>query len=386
MFSFRRHPLLPRNSSGHRARKSPRRQFGQSAFERLEAREVFSASPVADFVGPRENHAPVVASPIADVSVTALSPSTTISLSKVFSDPDIAAGQLGDKLTYSVRSNDNRELVSVSVSGDSMTLDFSPNDIKPGDLSLIQQPKSGVSHITVRATDSAGLFVEATFDVTVDPSKALAPPGIVETSAPVDKLYRDLLGRDADAAGRDFWAKEFGKLDGARHVAEGLIASDEHIEMKIKRTYQHYLGREADAQGLAFWREKVWKHLGGAESVFAGIAGSAEYLAKQGGTTTGLVNGMFKDLLGRSADEAGARFWGAKVEERHLPAWKVALEMTETDESSRHLIDGSYQEFLGRGATSRDSTEWTQRMHKGDKLREVELGILASSEYEARKA
>jgi VCBS repeat-containing protein len=84
----------------------------------------------------------------------------------VFDDVDISNGNV-DSLVYSLVSNTNSDLVSVSLTGGVMDLDFA-------------QDRAGTAEIVVRATDQAGLTVEDTLTILVnDP----APP------APVDDTY-----------------------------------------------------------------------------------------------------------------------------------------------------------------------------------------------------
>jgi len=59
-----------------------------------------------------------------------------------------------DRLTFSVVSNDNTGLVTTSVAGNNLTLEYAAG-------------QTGTANITVRATDLDGQFIETTFTVTV---------------------------------------------------------------------------------------------------------------------------------------------------------------------------------------------------------------------------
>jgi VCBS repeat-containing protein len=95
------------------------------------------------------NEPPLVASPIDDVTANENAPGDTIDLSSVFDDVDA-----GDTLTLTVTGNTNLTLLNASVLGTNLTLDY-----------LVGQ--SGTAEITIRATDSAGEFIENSFAVTV---------------------------------------------------------------------------------------------------------------------------------------------------------------------------------------------------------------------------
>ncbi|MCH8992068.1 MAG: tandem-95 repeat protein, partial [Acidobacteria bacterium] len=96
------------------------------------------------------NEAPTVANPIGDVTVSEDAADTLIVLTGVFADEDN-----GDSLTLSV-ANDQPSLLTASVVGGSLTLDYLPD-------------QNGTASVTVRATDGQGLFVEDVLVVSVTP-------------------------------------------------------------------------------------------------------------------------------------------------------------------------------------------------------------------------
>ena len=92
---------------------------------------------------------------IADVSVAEDAPDTVIDLFAAFADAEDADAAL----TYTVTTNTNPALfTSTAIDGvaGTLTLDYAAN-------------QSGMADITVRATDTGGLWVETTFTVTVNP-------------------------------------------------------------------------------------------------------------------------------------------------------------------------------------------------------------------------
>ena len=99
------------------------------------------------------NDAPVVSSPLPDVTVDEDALSATVDLSTAFTDAE------GDPLSYTVQSS-NPALVAATVEGAILTLDF-------------QAEQNGTATITVSAADEAGEYggVWATDDfvVTVNP-------------------------------------------------------------------------------------------------------------------------------------------------------------------------------------------------------------------------
>ena len=92
---------------------------------------------------------------IADVSVTEDAPNTVIDLFAAFADTEDADALL----TYTVTINTNPTLFTSTATdavAGTLTLDYAPS-------------ANGMADITVRATDTGGLWVESTFTVTVNP-------------------------------------------------------------------------------------------------------------------------------------------------------------------------------------------------------------------------
>ena len=113
---------------------------------------------------------PVVANPIGDVTVDEDAPNTTIDLTNVFNDVDNNPAQI----VKTVQANDNTTLVAATISGNTLTLDYQPN-------------QNGSAHITIRAT-SNGKTVDDQFTVnvsTIDDPPTVANP-IVDVSVNED--------------------------------------------------------------------------------------------------------------------------------------------------------------------------------------------------------
>jgi len=100
------------------------------------------------------NDAPAVAAEITDRTVDEDAESTTIDLSAVFTDVDIATN--GDDLTYTIIDNTDTSLISASINNRTLTLDYQENQF-------------GVRIMTIRATDQSNAWIEDTFIVSVKP-------------------------------------------------------------------------------------------------------------------------------------------------------------------------------------------------------------------------
>jgi len=110
-------------------------------------------SSTITITGTVTNHAPTVEAPIPDVTKDEDASDTVFSLYPHFQDTEDADNQL----TYTVANNTNSGLFSVvNIDGSgNVNLDYAPD-------------KDGEAFITIRATDTGGLWVEDTFHVTVN--------------------------------------------------------------------------------------------------------------------------------------------------------------------------------------------------------------------------
>ena len=111
------------------------------------------------------NRAPIVLLPIPNVTLTVGSGAAEVDLSNYFSDPD------GDQLLFAASPP---TIVTAAVSGNTMT---------------VSPVAAGTGVATVRAADPSGLFVEQTFNVTVDANSA------PEVSLPIDNMTLTVGGR-----------------------------------------------------------------------------------------------------------------------------------------------------------------------------------------------
>ncbi len=72
----------------------------------------------------------------------------------------------------------------------------------------------------------------------------------------VDSLYRGILNRVADPAGRAYWVAQTAAR-GRGFVASSFYGSDESLRARVEALYQRMLGRDADAEGLRSWPAQV---------------------------------------------------------------------------------------------------------------------------------
>jgi hypothetical protein len=130
-------------------------------------------------------------------------------------------------------------------------------------------------------------------------------------SAWVKGMYEDLLGREPDAGGLDFWTQHLQGGADPIAIALGFAASAEREALRIGADYEIYLGRSLDSVGQQYW---VSRFLAGArnEDVVGGFVGSAEYwsnLTKGQQNRQAWIRAAFQDILHRAATSNDLAFW-----------------------------------------------------------------------------
>jgi hypothetical protein len=155
---------------------------------------------------------------------------------------------------------------------------------------------------------------------------------IASNGAFVDVLYRRVLGRAADAAGRADWIS---RIDAGLARSDALLffsESNEHRAQTASVTgggyfetdeayqtvallYDSFADRKPDAAGLIGWAEALKSGGMTPGQVAAGFAASDEFRARTEGLDRGqLVDFMYRNTLDREADAPGRAHWVAQLD------------------------------------------------------------------------
>lgn len=99
----------------------------------------------------------------------------------------------------------------------------------------------------------------------------------------VDALYRDILGRNADASGKAYFSAALGGGMSRNTLVSSLMSSDEFRRREVSRLYQELLGRKADAGGLQAFSAYLGAGGNSSSSLKLTLIASDEYFAKHYG-------------------------------------------------------------------------------------------------------
>ncbi len=93
----------------------------------------------------------------------------------------------------------------------------------------------------------------------------------------VDSLYRDILGRNADAGGRAVWVGQLNAGVSRATIIDSFTRSAENIDRAINFLYSEIFGRRPDATSLQNYRSLIQSGQQSIASVAQSILASADY-------------------------------------------------------------------------------------------------------------
>lgn len=201
-------------------------------------------------------------------------------------------------------------------------------------------------------------------------------------AALVRKLYNQVLHRDPELSGWQYWTQRIGSGAGTLgEIASGIFESNERLDPIIRQMYRDFLFREADDSGLAFWREGVWKRDGEPDNVIAGIISSPEFFRSAGGTNAAWTTELYRRLLGRDPDSQGLAYWTVQLDSGAMSRPQVVLGFVRSTENFHLLVRGWYSQYLGRSPSASEENAWVGQLQHGASQRSVQIQLLNSPEY-----
>jgi hypothetical protein len=94
----------------------------------------------------------------------------------------------------------------------------------------------------------------------------------------------------------------------------------------IQKLYIAYFNRPADVTGLAYWEKQLADKALTIEGIAQSFSVQAEYATTYAGKSNGqIVEAIYKNMLGRSADLAGFKYWIAQLDAGAVKLGTVAL-------------------------------------------------------------
>lgn len=202
----------------------------------------------------------------------------------------------------------------------------------------------------------------------------------------IDKLYNQILHRDADSQGLKYWLGQV--LHGASYgtIASGILLSDEHLAPLIESYYRQFLLRPADASGLADW-QRVWQAAGGPEPVIAGMIASPEFLDESAAARPHLspdaawVTALYERLLNREPDSGGLQYWTSKLAAGTTTPAQAVNGIQDSPESFQNLATGFFNEYLNRAPDAGELASYVAQLEAGESDEQLQIELIDTPEY-----
>lgn len=216
------------------------------------------------------------------------------------------------------------------------------------------------------------------------PSSAPATPPVDPNAAYVDALYEELLGRHADPAGLNTWVGALESGMSRLGLVRLLWNSAEHRTQQVDQDYADFLHRSPNDAERSHWTALLMAGLSETDIAQA-FLNSPEFLSAEPDTGS-FIQSLFQDVLGRPAD-AGAMAALTGLLDRGISRAEVADLVLNSLERDADVVEGYYQQFLGRGASDVEQLGWANAIaHGAVDLETVGEAFLASGEFFNRAA
>lgn len=97
---------------------------------------------------------------------------------------------------------------------------------------------------------------------------------------------------------------------------------------QIQAVYIAFYGRPADPAGQLYWAEQLDAAGGDLSSIIDAFANSSEYHDRFGGYDSDtLVDNLYQQAFGRSAEPAGLEYWAGELDAGHTTLGRIALDV-----------------------------------------------------------
>lgn len=177
------------------------------------------------------------------------------------------------------------------------------------------------------------------------PAGAASP----EATAFVERTLRVLEpGVEPGAGEVDGLAERIDAGTSRRAIVDERIRGDAYQDVTIRDLYDRYFARQPDQAGLDFWSDRLdvrTQYL-----VRTDLLASGEFLGRNGGTTEGFVEGLYRAILARDADPGGRDFWVGQTTDTPSGRASVALRILRSAEARGLEVDGLYERILARSS------------------------------------
>ncbi len=222
----------------------------------------------------------------------------------------------------------------------------------------------------------------------------------------VQRLYTNILGRDADNSGLEVWRNKF-KNEGwtATEVAKFFYDSSEFKALNVSngdfldRSYKTFFDRAADPGGKSFWLNEMENSGKKRESIFYNFALSDEFkgVSKSYGIKAynskdgikAFTIRFYNIILDRESDPGGLDYWVKQLQGKNATGADIAKfffgskEYTDKNPSNDDFINAVYKTMFDRVADTGGFNYWKGVMDQGASKNDIIDKMAATTEFKS---
>lgn len=218
-----------------------------------------------------------------------------------------------------------------------------------------------------------------------------------DTERFVAQVYRDLLSREAETQGLEYWTHLINSGNARSMEVLNIEHTHEFRVDTIQGLFRLYLHRPADPATTTYYENLL---ISGRtpEQLSEILISSSEYFqSRGGGTSTGFLDALYSDVVHRGPDPATLASDASKNFNDPAVRAQVAAVVFGSDEYLSQLVNfpqphdnnqfadkvvhGMYQAYLGRDADPAGLTKYLDMLKSGQRDDVVAAQIIGSAEY-----
>ena len=199
------------------------------------------------------------------------------------------------------------------------------------------------------------------------------PNPIFDNAFFVSQLYRDLLGREPDAAGLNFWVGQLNSgLATRAQVAYSYFVSPEFQSngLFIISAYLAVLGRNPDYNGWLYNLSNLWAGVTKQQEISAFIQSTEFQLTYGTLDNTHFIQTVYQNVLSRAPDAVGLNYWVGQLNSGAMSRTDIMYAFTTSGEFQTRIQNQAlatllYMGFLRRSPDNAGVTYWTGQLNYG---------------------
>ena len=220
------------------------------------------------------------------------------------------------------------------------------------------------------------------------------------------RLYRQVLGREPDQAGLNYWLNLLANGTTGADVVYGFFFSHEFVRSNHSNSrfldilYSAIFNRAADAAGKNYWLNHLSMGFP-RENIIAGFTVSNEftalcnsfgivrgtYVPPPGAAERVYVTHLYRTMLGREANQSDLNYWVNMMltgTTAAVVAYNVLFsnEFTNRNLSNERFIDVLYLSMLNRAADAAGRAGWLHQLNLGTSRYDIFVSFVNSNDFD----